>query len=59
MNITENQLQAIMGSNPNIGNWVDPLNEAMAKFGVNNRDRVAAFLAQIAHESGELMVLVE
>lgn len=59
MNITENQLKVIIGNNPDIGNWVDPLNEAMAQFEINNRDRVAAFLAQIAHESGGLRVLVE
>ncbi|MFT3771030.1 MAG: glycoside hydrolase family 19 protein [Minicystis sp.] len=34
--------------------YIDPLNQAMAEFHITTRLRKAAFLAQIAHESGEL-----
>lgn len=39
--------------------WADPLNLAMARFAIVTPERVAAFLAQIAHESGECRRLVE
>lgn len=32
--------------------FVDPLNDAMREYDINTRFRAAAFLAQIAHESG-------
>ena len=32
--------------------WDDHLNEAMYRFRIDNRNRVAAFVAQVAHESG-------
>lgn len=31
--------------------YVDPLSEAMQRFGITTRARVAAFIAQVAHES--------
>ena len=36
------------------GVYLVPLNEAMAEFGIDTSAREAAFLAQIAHESGSL-----
>ena len=39
--------------------WAGPLNAAMERFEINTPQRVAAFLAQVAHESGELARLVE
>ncbi len=39
--------------------WVAPLNSAMAEFEINTTARAAAFLAQIAHESGELVYTKE
>lgn len=39
--------------------FVDPLNKAMAEFGINSNIRQAAFIAQIAEESGELRHLLE
>jgi len=41
------------------GLWVDVLNSAMDRFGINTANRAAAFLAQVAHESGEFKVLEE
>jgi predicted chitinase len=37
-----------------VSKYLDPLNAAMAKFEVNTPKRQAAFLSQIAHESGQL-----
>lgn len=39
--------------------FVAPLLAAMARFGINTPTRVAAFLAQIAHESGQLRYVLE
>lgn len=54
------QLRAIM---PNSGDravaFLDPLNRSMAEFGINTPARMAAFLAQIAHESGSLRYVRE
>ena len=55
MEITKEQLKVIM---PNAGTRADVflpyLNRYMERYGINNRMRVCHFLAQIAHESGEL-----
>jgi putative chitinase len=39
--------------------WVQPLNAAMAAFGIDTAERGAAFLAQVMHESGDLARLEE
>jgi putative chitinase len=39
--------------------WTGALNAAMDRFEINSPQRAAAFLAQVAHESGELQRLVE
>jgi len=39
--------------------WAGALNKHMAFYGINTPKRIAAFLAQIAHESGGLSRLVE
>lgn len=40
-------------------NWVNPINAAMDRYGINTPSRQAAFLAQIGHESESLSVVVE
>lgn len=57
--ITEEHLKQIMPTCQNAADWVEPLNSAMDKFEINTVPRIAAFLAQIAHESGELRLLEE
>lgn len=42
-----------------LGMWVEPLNKAMAEFEINNSAREAAFIAQVAHESGEFRYVRE
>jgi putative chitinase len=60
MLITEQQMLQIL---PNAGQvagvFVSALNDAMARFKIEGRLRVAAFLAQVGHESGQLRTLVE
>ena len=58
MKITAQQLKAIMPK-CNTDQWLNSLNQAMAKFEINTPARIAAFLAQIAHESAETAILSE
>lgn len=58
-NITSAELLRIMPKCADPDGWVDPLNQAMARFRIDTPARVAAFLAQIAQESGQLNKLVE
>lgn len=39
--------------------WADPITAAMAEFGVSTKFRQAAFLAQVAHESGRFRYVRE
>lgn len=57
--ITEDQFRRIMPNSTNTKVWTNALNEAMVRYDINNYHRVAAFLAQVAHESSELNRLVE
>ncbi len=53
--ITLDQLKKIIPyAGQRAGVYLVPLNEAMAEFGIDTSAREAAFLAQIAHESGSL-----
>ena len=60
MPITEQQLLQIL---PNAGRqagvFVPVLNTAMGKYGIVTRLRIAAFIAQIGHESGQLVYVRE
>jgi len=60
MIITTTQLDAIMPhANARIDVFLDPINAAMEEFMINTPKRQAAFIAQIAHESGELQFTTE
>lgn len=39
--------------------WVTPINETLERFEINTHERIAAFLAQCAHESGHFSVVKE
>jgi len=55
--LTRAQLQAVM---PKAApGWIGPLNAAMKEWGIDTPERMAAFLAQVAHESSELRRLEE
>ena len=58
--ITGAQLQSIMPfAKARIPAFIEPLNAAMHEFHINSPIRQAAFIAQIAHESGELRYVKE
>lgn len=51
MILTAEQLKQILTHNPNAEDWVDPLNAVLNNAKINSVSRIAAFLAQTAHES--------
>src|SRR5512137_2791546 len=57
--LNASQLSRIMPACPKPDQWSQALNKAMARFDISNSQRMAAFLAQIAHESGQLSRLRE
>jgi putative chitinase len=57
--ITEARLTAFLPTLPNVAIWARALDEAMERFEIHTPERMAAFLAQIAHESSEFRRLVE
>lgn len=58
--ISTTQLQAVFThAGERLATFVQPLNETMVRFAISTPLRQAAFLAQIAHESGELQYLRE
>jgi putative chitinase len=60
MPITEQQLlQTLPNAGRQAGVFVPVLNTAMGKYGIVNRLRIAAFIAQVGHESGQLCYVRE
>ena len=60
MTITAQQLlQILPNAGQKAGVFVPALNAAMGKYGIVNRLRIAAFIAQIGHESGQLLYVRE
>lgn len=60
MKLTPSHLAAIMRSQDATARlWADPLNAACERFQIDTRLRLAAFLAQIGHESTRLTRVVE
>lgn len=58
--ITAEQLTQIMPlAAKRVDGFLDPLNAAMAEFGINTPARQASFLSQIGHESGQLRYVEE
>lgn len=52
--ITVTDLKSIcpLTKSETLAKYVEPLNDAMAEYDINNPEREAMFLAQVAHESG-------
>jgi putative chitinase len=60
MTITAQQLlQILPNAGQKAGVFVPALNAAMGKYGIVTRLRMAAFIAQIGHESGQLLYVRE
>lgn len=57
--LSADQLRAIVPRCANPDGWVDPLNAALTRFDIVEKDQLAAFLAQVAVESRELNRLEE
>ena len=50
MQITQQQLQQCIGNNPYLEHWTDALNKILPDYDIDTPERVAAFIAQSAHE---------
>ena len=59
MEITQAQLAQIIPKNPHIEHWCEALNAILPDYEIDTPQRVAAFLAQCAHESGGFVFLKE
>ena len=57
--LTPRQITAIMPACPDAEAWTPALNSAMQRFEIATAERMAAFLAQLAHESGQMKRLAE
>jgi putative chitinase len=52
-------LQALIGNNPYLDYWYDAMCQILPEYEINTPERVAAWLAQCAHESGYFKFLKE
>ena len=59
MEITQQQLAQIIPGNPYVDHWCEALNAILPEYEIDTPQRVAAFLAQCAHESGGFKFLRE
>ena len=59
MELTKEQLKQLLPKNPYIDHWHNALSQLLPDYEINTPQRIAAFVAQCAHESGGFMVLQE
>ena len=59
MELSKQQLKELLPKNPYIDNWHQALSQLLPDYDINTSNRIAAFVAQCAHESGGFMVLKE
>ena len=59
MEITQQQLAACIGNNQYLEQWCNALNKILPDYDITTPQRVAAFVAQAAHESGNFTALHE
>lgn len=57
--LTKQQLAQLLPGNPYIDNWYHALEQCLPDYDINTPRRVAAFIAQCAHESGNFKFLKE
>ena len=56
---TLEQLEQIVPGNPNIEAWYTALTQILPEYGIDTPERIAAFLAQCAHESAGFTAIKE
>ena len=59
MELTLDQLRQLLPKNPYVEYWHKALIQLLPDYEINSKERIAAFVAQCAHESGNFMVLTE
>jgi len=59
MELTKDQLKQLLPKNPYIDQWHAALAQLLPDYDINTSQRIAAFLAQCAHESGNFLFLKE
>jgi len=57
--LSREQLAQLLPSNPYLDHWYHALEQALPDYDINTPQRVAAFMAQCAHESGGFRALKE
>lgn len=57
--LTQEQLKQLLPRNPFLDHWFSALSRCLPDYEINTPQRVAAFIAQCAHESGEFKALKE
>ena len=58
-NFTEEQLGQIIGKNANLSDWYKALSDMLPEYDIDTPERVACFLGQCAHETGNFTLLKE
>ena len=58
-NFTKQQLKEMIPKNPYVDQWFEAIYEILPEYEITTPQRVAAFLAQCAHESGGFVFLKE
>jgi putative chitinase len=58
-NFTKDKFKAIIGNNPYLDDWYESLCQILPDYDIDTVPRVAAFLAQTAHESGSYRAIKE
>lgn len=59
MELTQQQLQQIIPKNKYVSYWYNALEQLLPQYEINTSARIAAFLAQCAHESGGFVFIKE